>query len=437
MTPFLRTVLTSLLVTSARTLWMPPQPKQNVWVTIANQTGQEVLCLAMSSPSNPFSTCLLGIPLESLPCPPSALPCNSTHPRSYADGWDSFLPYFPPADLEPQERELLGSIRADWCIFLNWNSIATASPANHPVVVNSSLSAHRNASAWCHYTSPNISRWSNSPIQLPPGIFLIWGDRAWPSVASRLRAGPCTLGRLSPLAPTTSVLLQHRQPRRHKRMAHAFTKECDSNADFWNFEHRFFSSLSAPGVASAKALSTLHKLGCWLAKQTNATSLAISNLLLDVDSVRHATCQDRAAIDFLLLVHGHGCEDLEGMCCMNLSDHSQSIPKQLSVLQGLTSGLREEEGLGLDQWLKSLGLGPWVRDRSKYLLVLLGFVFLVMISVPCCLTCLQSFITRMTSRAFCANLLALKEEGGSVESIAESWLAEKGHVDTIPLIRLK
>ncbi|KFO87666.1 hypothetical protein N320_11548, partial [Buceros rhinoceros silvestris] len=40
-----------------------------------------------------------------------------------------------------------------------------------------------------------------------------------------------------------------------------------------------------------------------------------------------------AAIDFLLVVQGHGCTDFEGMCCMNLSDHSQSIHKQLAKLQ--------------------------------------------------------------------------------------------------------
>ncbi|KFV69399.1 hypothetical protein N307_09876, partial [Dryobates pubescens] len=32
-----------------------------------------------------------------------------------------------------------------------------------------------------------------------------------------------------------------------------------------------------------------------------------------------------AAIDFLLLVHGHGCEDFDGICCMNLTDKSSSI----------------------------------------------------------------------------------------------------------------
>ncbi|KFR12412.1 hypothetical protein N306_07441, partial [Opisthocomus hoazin] len=40
-----------------------------------------------------------------------------------------------------------------------------------------------------------------------------------------------------------------------------------------------------------------------------------------------------AAIDLLLLAQGCGCEDFEGMCCMNLSDHSESIHKQLKQLE--------------------------------------------------------------------------------------------------------
>ncbi|KFP02344.1 hypothetical protein N300_01171, partial [Calypte anna] len=39
-----------------------------------------------------------------------------------------------------------------------------------------------------------------------------------------------------------------------------------------------------------------------------------------------------AAIDFFLLAHGHGCEDFDGMCCMNLSDHSRSIHKEIQQL---------------------------------------------------------------------------------------------------------
>ncbi|KFV39175.1 hypothetical protein N341_02384, partial [Tyto alba] len=36
-----------------------------------------------------------------------------------------------------------------------------------------------------------------------------------------------------------------------------------------------------------------------------------------------------AVIDFLLLAQGHGCEDFEGTCCMNLSDHSESIHQSI------------------------------------------------------------------------------------------------------------
>ncbi|KFR10944.1 hypothetical protein N306_12807, partial [Opisthocomus hoazin] len=36
---------------------------------------------------------------------------------------------------------------------------------------------------------------------------------------------------------------------------------------------------------------------------------------------------------FLLLAQGHGCEELDSMCCMNLSDHSESIHHSLQRLK--------------------------------------------------------------------------------------------------------
>ncbi|KFO61005.1 hypothetical protein N302_03596, partial [Corvus brachyrhynchos] len=58
-----------------------------------------------------------------------------------------------------------------------------------------------------------------------------------------------------------------------------------------------------------------------------------------------------AAIDFLLLAHGH--EDFQGMCCMSLSDHSASIHKHLSDLQrGLHNLLETDDPTG--DWLKGL-----------------------------------------------------------------------------------
>ncbi|KFP34072.1 hypothetical protein N325_07285, partial [Colius striatus] len=43
---------------------------------------------------------------------------------------------------------------------------------------------------------------------------------------------------------------------------------------------------------------------------------------------------------FLLLARRHGCEDFESMCCMNLSDHSQSVHKSISNLTDLIKQLQ-------------------------------------------------------------------------------------------------
>ncbi|KFQ47003.1 hypothetical protein N333_06569, partial [Nestor notabilis] len=103
------------------------------------------------------------------------------------------------------------------------------------------------------------------------------------------------------------------------------TSNCNSQVKKWNIAERVMVSLFAPQVGVAKALGNTDKLSCLVAKQNNLTSALVSELALDLGSIRCATLQNRAAIDFLLLAQGHGCEEFEGMCCMNLSDHSESI----------------------------------------------------------------------------------------------------------------
>ncbi|KGL89639.1 hypothetical protein N301_14559, partial [Charadrius vociferus] len=41
-----------------------------------------------------------------------------------------------------------------------------------------------------------------------------------------------------------------------------------------------------------------------------------------------------AAIDFLLLAQGYKkCDDFEDMCCINLSDQSESVHKSIQMLK--------------------------------------------------------------------------------------------------------
>ncbi|KFQ33684.1 hypothetical protein N332_05247, partial [Mesitornis unicolor] len=58
-----------------------------------------------------------------------------------------------------------------------------------------------------------------------------------------------------------------------------------------------------------------------------------------------------AAIDFLLLAQGHGCEDFEGMCCMNLSNHSESMHKSIQLLKDGVRKLQVDNGW---DWLNCL-----------------------------------------------------------------------------------
>ncbi|KFP58574.1 hypothetical protein N322_02220, partial [Cariama cristata] len=60
-----------------------------------------------------------------------------------------------------------------------------------------------------------------------------------------------------------------------------------------------------------------------------------------------------AAIDFLLLAQGQGCQDFEGLCCMNLSDHSVSIHHHLRQLKDNPQKTTESTST-LSDWLRSL-----------------------------------------------------------------------------------
>ncbi|KFO82832.1 hypothetical protein N303_08101, partial [Cuculus canorus] len=54
---------------------------------------------------------------------------------------------------------------------------------------------------------------------------------------------------------------------------------------------------------------------------------------------------------FLLLAQGHRCEEFEGMCCMNLSDHPESMHHQLKQLKDLMKQLQHNND---PDWLRQL-----------------------------------------------------------------------------------
>lgn len=115
-----------------------PQPKTNIWVTLVNKTGQDSMCLSLSTPGNPFSTCLVRILVAVWPTAdiPSRL-CDSSN--DCVDNWDGWSAYLPCLPAEPQELELLGSLKMDSCLYFNYTGRNRSTAEN----VNSSLSVYK------------------------------------------------------------------------------------------------------------------------------------------------------------------------------------------------------------------------------------------------------------------------------------------------------
>ncbi|KAM6188175.1 uncharacterized protein WM294_015919 [Sarcoramphus papa] len=212
---------------------------------------------------NPFSTCLVGVPADTWPnTTQSQHLCSSFN--ACVDNWDGWSAHLPQLPQEPQELELLGSVKMDSCLYFNYSGRNRTTAQN----INSSLSIYKNNTAWCNYTSPNISKSSNAPLALPSGIFFICGDHAWGGIPSHIKGGPCSLGRLTLLTPNTSIIFNHR---RSKRSTHAFKAECRDGVEFWNSEKIIMASIAAPGES--------HRYNHFLQQL-----LAIRHLLHSVDN---------------------------------------------------------------------------------------------------------------------------------------------------------
>ncbi|XP_072199793.1 uncharacterized protein [Excalfactoria chinensis] len=246
--------------------------------------------------------------------------------------------------------------------------------------------------------------WNNDTAKaLPPGIFLICGDRAWQGIPKNPVGGPCLsyLGKLTILSPSVFEIYKAFNHSRAKRDIDALEPDCGDDVRLWGPTARVFASFFAPGVAAAHALREIERLACWTVKQANVTSQVLSDLLMDVESIRHAVLQNRAAIDFLLLAQGHGCQDVEGMCCFNLSDHSESMHKQLAWLQDHTkkTGIQDDP---FGNWLNSIfgDIGPWIKQLLKVLVIGLIMFLALLICIPCIIQCLQGCIRRMVTGIF-------------------------------------
>ncbi|RMC19196.1 hypothetical protein DUI87_03801 [Hirundo rustica rustica] len=156
-------------------------------------------------------------------------------------------------------------------------------------------------------------------------------------------------------------------PFKWKRDLRVMDPDCDSEIVHWAKTKSVAVTIFLPWVAIA--LGELAHLECWVAKQANLTTNALANLPDEEEITRQATLQNRVAINYQLLFHGHQCKEFEGLCCFNLSSKAEDVHAAIQKMRDMVSNIKRET----DDWLSGLfsnwGISSWV---SKMLLNLIS-----------------------------------------------------------------
>lgn len=178
---------------------------------------------------------LVGLPMDEWPVTVDALhrrqgsSPNNTHKKpSPVDTWDTWTEGLEHAPEEPQELDLLGASKMNYCVKFyykprwgEWDS-RMVRPDEKGVVVWQNVTPHhsfyKREKNWCNYTFPITSRSSLHPKRLPKGVFLVCRDRAWPRIPSHLQGGPCSRGQLALLTPDIALIQGWKSQLAPKRM---------------------------------------------------------------------------------------------------------------------------------------------------------------------------------------------------------------------------
>ncbi|XP_036234765.1 uncharacterized protein LOC118684147 [Molothrus ater] len=430
-THLVATYLLWATLTTSCSAWTLPQPKPNVWRTLAEALGQDHLCLNTAAAEDPMASCLVGIPL-----PPSQLPSPFNYiysfrttpksPTAFWNAWRDHLRLQPTLEVNPPELHLLGSALAPVCLIFRY----IPSPGNplyfreapgsqHPpsaslryprslTLLNPSNASYL-PNQWCKRiekiplaTSPN-----DKAVTLPHGLFLICGNRAWAGIPSNPIGGPCALGRLSLFTPNLTHIIDWQNKsaslnstfdsKRIKRDLKNLDEGCDSVIEHWDRTKATALTVLLPWVAIAKSLGELGRIECWVVKQANLTSAALTDLLYDEKVTRQATLQNRAAIDFLLLLHQHKCEEFEGLCCLNLSSRAEDARVSIERMQNHLENIKAQTTDWLGDMFRGWGFSNWVVAILKPIVYLCFSLILVLLAASILWKVLKNFINRALS----------------------------------------
>ena len=87
-----------------------------------------------------------------------------------------------------------------------------------------------NSSAGSEYQVSTLAAWTNNLAKaIPPGYFMIYGDKTWHEIPVRAYGGPCYFGKLIMFAPAVNVLKNHTRAKRAAEFRHPCRDRNDSH----------------------------------------------------------------------------------------------------------------------------------------------------------------------------------------------------------------
>ncbi|TRZ11914.1 hypothetical protein HGM15179_015185 [Zosterops borbonicus] len=222
--------------------------------------------------------------------------------------------------------------------------------------------------------------------QLQKGHIVESTSPAYAGIPSHVIGGPCTLGKLGLFTPNKTQIVDwiRKNASRHapvqKRDLASLDPDCDSDIVHWSRAKATAVTVFLPWVSIVKAMGELGRLECWVVKQANLTTNALTDLLSDEQITRQATLQNRAAIDYLLLLHEHSCEEFEGLCCFNLTSKAENVRQSIAQIREMVNSIKKETEGWLDNLFEGWGLSSWSGSIVKTIGLIVFILFLICIA---------------------------------------------------------
>ena len=302
---------------SQGTAWVPVQPQMHMWVTWANKTGQDSFCLPLATPSGPFRTCLIGVPLNHVKefghwttgkiysdyldqaandfctinsgsvqadwCQSLGIPRNPSGAQAFQIAQGRNV-----TGMEPQELDILGSMPGNYCLFwgfykkdIDSGNFRIHKPRDDSTWIAPGSPWHSNITGYCNDWTWPVS-WSGETNEkakvLPRGVFRVCGDGAWPAVPARAPGGPCCFGKLTLFAPSIHQMLNiSNKFKRIRRRVYQLGPECTDDVELWERPSVHFSITLYTTSCFCQGSHSVETVGLLDREQINITSRVLDD----------------------------------------------------------------------------------------------------------------------------------------------------------------